>query len=190
MSPAESDWIEVVQLMTALWPHSEITEVTTKAWYEAVSDLPKDQLIVAVTAMAREGREFAPTGGMIRQRVLQLREDAPQWGMVWRWLRKAQMKAPALASDPDLREEYLCVNGHVLAAEFMASIGWPPPEEWTDDNLESRLRRKYEEWCRDRNEGKTLAGLPAAGLARLERGTGSGLGKLKALPTLSELRNS
>jgi hypothetical protein len=183
-----SEWVEVVKMLTALWPHSEIPDNTLAAWYEAVEDLPMDQVVIAVTAIAREGREFAPTGGMIRQRVLALREDSPQWGDVWRWLRKAQMKAPALTVDPDRRPDFLRDNGQEAAAEFMAKIGWPTGEEWTDPNLESRLRRKWEEWQRDRAEGKTLAGLPAAGLARIEREHGSsGLGKLKALPTLREL---
>jgi len=182
MSPDKSEWIEVVQLMRALWPHSEIPDATISAWYEAVSDLPKDQVVVAVTAIGREGREFAPTGGMIRKWVLEARDDAPQWGPVWRAIFKAQAKAPALPDSPDLRADWLTENGFPLAAEFMEHIGWPPAEEWNEDNLESRLRRKWEEWLRDRAEGRILKGLPSVALARLERSNSStGLHKLTSL---------
>lgn len=168
----ESDWIGVVVGIRARWPHADLPDSTIAVWREAVKDLPVEQVMAAIEVIYRDGREFPPNGGQIRKKVMELRDDAPQWGEVWRWVRKAQMKAPAFAGDTDGRDPFLREKGHDLAADFMAHIGWPLPDEWTDDNLESRLRRKWEEWMRDRAEGRNLAGLPSAGLKRLERGDG------------------
>lgn len=169
----ESEWLRIVEEIRARWPHAELPKATIEAWFSAVADLPADQVAAAVEVYYRDGREFPPHGGQLRQKAAELSADAPQWGEVWRALRKAQMKAPALpAVDPDLRGDHLRERGLVAVAEFIESIGWPEPDEWTEDNLESRLRRKWEEWLSDRKAGATYAGIPSAGLARLERGAG------------------
>lgn len=167
-----SDFVGVAAGMRARWPHAELPESTITVWHTAVADLPLAQIEAAVEVFYREGREFPPNGGQIRQKVIELAADAPQWGEVWRALRKAQMKAPALSVDPDHRADHLRDNGLAAVAEFIESVGWPEADEWTDDNLESRLRRKWEEWLRDRKAGATNQGIPSAGLARLERGDG------------------
>lgn len=168
----ESEWLRCAAMIRARWPHNDLPDSTIMVWREAVRDLPREQVEAAIEVFYRDGRDHAPNGGQLRQKVAELSVDAPQWGEVWPLLRRAQRKAPALAVDPDERVPYLRSQGHDLIADFIETIGWPEPDEWSDDNLESRLRRKWEEWLRDRLNGKVREGIAPAGLSRLERGDG------------------
>lgn len=168
----ESEWLAIGERMQACWPHADLGMSTLEVWFQTVRDLPAEQVSAAVEVFHRDGREFPPNGGQLRQKIAELAFDAPQWGEVWPLIRRAQRKAPALAVDPDERTPYLRQQGHGLVADFIEAVKWPEADEWSDDNLESRLRRKWEEWLRDRLGAAVNRGIPPAGLAKLERGDG------------------
>jgi hypothetical protein len=165
------EWDQIVALIAANWPNNPPPDLTIDKAYMDLQDLPAEQVLAAVETFNRDGESFPPNGGKIRQRVVELQFDAPSWGEIWKHLRRAQMKAPAFREDRDERRPYLEAQGLTLAADFMEAIGWPTPDEWGDDNLESRVRNKWKEWLRDYLGGETYRGIPAGGLARLERGT-------------------
>lgn len=66
---SKAEWIELVRRMRAEWPHASVPDESIATWYEHVADLDAGAAADAIASLARDGREFPPTGGMIRRRV-------------------------------------------------------------------------------------------------------------------------
>ena len=73
------EWKRSSRICTRAWPHAELTDETVEAWYVAVQDLDQQDALTAVEAMLREGREFPPNGGQIRQKTIELAAPPADW---------------------------------------------------------------------------------------------------------------
>lgn len=177
MSPQE--WREIAKRVIAKWPHQPPPPASLAESFNALSDLDAGQVMAAVESFYRDGREWPPTGGMLRQRVVELQLDAPEWAEALKWLKRYAQTGtinPAYGS----REIYRAKGAGVLAAmparvaEFVEALGdrqlWEASEQ--DGGGEARLREKWLAHSRRQQREGALAGLPDSGLATLERVNG------------------
>lgn len=67
-----AEWDKIVALIAANWPHSLPPEESLSKWATDLADLPGSEVLAAVEALYRDGREFPPNGGQIRGKVAAL----------------------------------------------------------------------------------------------------------------------
>lgn len=80
-----NDAIALLWLVKAHWPHFEVfgpqqLPIQAGAWLDVIGDLDVPDVRAAIAELDTEGREFAPTPGQIRERVLAGKgATAPDW---------------------------------------------------------------------------------------------------------------
>ena len=67
----KDEWLAIVQEMRARWPHAEIPKATLAVWFMDVQDLAFERVRETLRELGRSGREFPPTGGVLRARSLE-----------------------------------------------------------------------------------------------------------------------
>ena len=67
----KDEWLAIVQEMRARWPHAEIPKATLAVWFMDVQDLDFERVRETLRELGRAGREFPPTGGVLRARSLE-----------------------------------------------------------------------------------------------------------------------
>lgn len=154
------EWIEVVKLLRAYWPQAALPDETIAVWFVDVEELEHEQVRAALHAFAREGREFPPTGGMLRKKALELARPigAGNWSKA---IDLATWEVPSWNYHP---EESLRTLQKLdpIAAETVLRFGI---EEWgmrTQDGAhwwQARFRDIYQEVAREFAERRELAGL-------------------------------
>lgn len=165
MTPQE--WADLGQHITARWPHQPPPMESLAAWYEDVKDLPAVQVRAAIAAMARDGREFPPTGGMLRRRVFELAVDAPTFGDAWSSILRAVAKFGHMRGAEALA---WLAERHVLYPALARQVGWREIcLSEAPDVIRGQARRIYEALVAQTTRELALRGLPDAGLTALER---------------------
>lgn len=116
-----SEWATIVAEMQARWPHAVIGEATVAAWWQDVADLDAQDVLETMRALGRDGREFPPTGGMLRSKLVELSQDAADAMEAWR----LAMEAIRRHSSYD-REGGLAALAEVspAIAEAVRRFGW------------------------------------------------------------------
>lgn len=162
-----SEWIEVVQRMRINWPHATIPDGSIAKWFEDTKPLPAEQVTVAVEAHYREGHEFPPNGAQILAKVSELERDDPDHGEAWRMVYDALGKHVPhwKAFYAALREQSPAVAEAARRYGFESQNGFLKAEEGT---VRAQFREIYKAVCRERKHDDAYAGLPEAGLRRLE----------------------
>lgn len=69
----EAEWTKITAVMTANWPHQLPPPESLAKWGRDLAELPGPEVLAAVEAIYRDGKEFPPNGGQIRNKVLELR---------------------------------------------------------------------------------------------------------------------
>lgn len=161
------EWLDIGQHITAKWPHSQPPVESLAAWFEDVADLDAQQVRAAVSAHARGGDKFPPTGGMLRRRVCELTVDAPDFGTAWSLVLDAVRRF----GYTDINAAMAWLEGHGrLVADLARRVGWRDicmSEE--PGVIRGQARRIYESLVAQTTRDLTLRGLPDSGLATLER---------------------
>lgn len=84
-----SDWAEAVARINRMWPQRPVAAETAQEWFELVVDLAPEKVKSAITALAMEGREFAPHGGQIRQKAMELEDSGMTFEQAWGTVQRA-----------------------------------------------------------------------------------------------------
>lgn len=182
-----SEWLDIAADIRDRWPHSDLDEDALKRQGEDLSDLPGAHVRAAVEVIARGDREFAPSAGVIRKKVIELRLDAPPWAEVLNQLEELQevpqtklmgfkwvndTEVQVLTAHP--RAEAL-KREHPLIAGFVETVGWKQIDRGlhAGGNDEARLRQKWDAYRKGVERDAEVAGLePVEGLPALERVAG------------------
>lgn len=122
----KAEWIELVREIRAQWPQAELPDETIAVWYRDVGeDVTSEAARQAVVAFAREGREWPPTGGMIRAKAVEFANPVSDWGQAWNLLDSAARKI-----------------GHAREDEALAWIAETSPEA-----AEAAKRLPFASYC-------------------------------------------
>lgn len=161
--------------LLARWPHATLSDATLDAWYLDLEDLDPDQVTTAIRALGRDGREFAPNGAQVRNKVIELGVDAPEFAQVLVELRRlfaAGYCYPEGQGGPDAeRRRELLERRPPLVQAFVGYLGASQLREGMtgEGGDEARLRQKWDAFmCRGTRE-LAYRGLEPAGLPQLER---------------------
>jgi hypothetical protein len=82
--------IELAQRVNATWPQAaaNLGDATLAVWWDTLKDVDLPLALAGVESLHREGKEFAPTAGMILKRTVELQLDPPDWADAARELGK------------------------------------------------------------------------------------------------------
>lgn len=173
-----AEWKPIAARMVRRWPHVDWSAYATNGAIDQMlrdlADLPAEHVSAACDALARDGRDYPPTGGQIRQKAVALALDMPPFPEVQRRIGRLLASGyggPYHNLNPDRHRRALdALPGPVRA--FVDSYG--ARELWSTlqdpDNGPARLRMAWDGFARQAQRDATYVGLPAAaGLPALER---------------------
>ncbi len=165
----EREWHQVVAVIAANWPHKPPPDESIEKWHRDLADLPGEQVLVAVEALYREGREFPPNGAQIRAKVAELRADDMSEGGAWELVMRAVRRFGHMNEEGAL--EWLGGEAPTVA-EALRRFGYRDFCLWEGEHshLRAQFRDVYKSTVRERARDAVYAGLPDAGLRRLQRG--------------------
>lgn len=177
------EWVDVVLRINANWPHQTVPDESLAKWYDDLRELEARDVIAAVEALYRDGREFPPNGGIVRRKAIQLAADAPEWSDVWGWVQRyvrtgvanpmyyqANYRGRDRPDHPSRKAERLKDRMPPLAARFIEAVGDRQLAEACDQEGggEARLREKWHSWERRVEREAGMRGLDS-GLAAIDR---------------------
>lgn len=172
-----AEFAPIVKAMIGRWPNVNWAKWRADGvldqYLADLADVEAGQVASAVAVLARDGREFPPTAGQIRRRAVELALDAPAWSDCKQVVRRAMgysSRAFIRGEFHDERQARL-EREHPLIVGFVEHVGWDEAGRVLsgESSDEAQVRVKWEQWVDHHVEGGTLAGLPDAGLKRLER---------------------
>lgn len=174
MQPLE--WREIAKRIIAKWPHQVPSQASLAESFDALGDLEAEPVMVAVESFYRDGERWPPTGGMLRQRVMELALDAPDWGEVFRCINayvRTGICNPVYGGfeSYQARGEGQLERMPTAIAAFIRSVGNRQLFEASEQEGggEARLRDKWLAWSGRQTREAALFGLPTGGLRSLER---------------------
>lgn len=152
------EWEGVVAFLNASWPQTQLSDATVEAWYVAVQDLDQQDALTAVEALLREGREFPPNGGQIRQKTIELAAPPADWS---RGYTLAMNNPVSYLHDGAEALDWLHARDPV-AAETVRRFGvasWGMGSDMPEATR-AQFRQIYELAAAAVRDGLTYAGLP------------------------------
>lgn len=164
------EWDEITVVMLAYWPNKDIPSESFDVWFLDLSEFESEFVEAGVRALARDGREWMPNGGQIRNKILELREDRGDWSAAY----ELAMKACTSHGGYDYGLGWLR-DQDALAARTVETYGWwdfCKSETTTDGTRRAQFRDIYLEIKGSADRHDRYRGLPSAGLAQLEQANG------------------
>lgn len=171
------EWKPIFGRMVRRWPHVDWAAYAEQGvadqMFTDLFDLDATHVEAATDALARDGLRFPPSAGEIRQKVVELAADAPDWGEVSRAIYKLAGYPTRRFRDGrfvDDRAERL--RGlHPVIQEFVAHVGWAEAQHASslDRTAEAQTRERYRAFVRRRQRDGSYQGIAPGGLAALER---------------------
>ena len=164
----EQEWLQQLAILCLRWPQSadKINDQVADLWFLDLSEFEAEQVEAAITAIYRDGREFAPNGAQIRNKLLELRLDGDAW-----------TRAYALAMEAATHHggaEYggltwLRAQDH-LAARTAECYGWRDfcLSDAPDTSRRAQFRDFFKEISESALRHERYRGLPSAGLRVIE----------------------
>ena len=166
----DAEWAKVIAVISANWPSSPPPEAALQKWKTDLDDIQVEQVVVAIEALYRDGREFCPNGGQIRKKVVELAADTPGYGEAWELLQRAVRR---FGADQEQKALKWIDEQDALAARAIQQIGW---RAYCTSNIDdeptwrAQFRQIYEAIADRTERDAAYDGLPSAGLKTLERG--------------------
>jgi hypothetical protein len=134
------EWKDIAGSLLAWWPHNQVPVASLLAWYEELMDLPAQQVAIAAKAICADGTPHMPNWAQIRNRVLDIATDAPDFSEVVQQIGRIAGKMPDRRyTTPEVYEaRYAAVleRLHPLVASWIETVGW---KHIRHSNLEDRI---------------------------------------------------
>jgi hypothetical protein len=169
----------IVQWIVKRWPNTDFeawaAQGTFDAMLEDLQDLDHEQVQAAVRAHHRKGSPWPPTSGELRQLVVELTLDIPDWAFVWSCAQSLAARGWGGPYHDHASVRVRCGEAleqlHPTVRKFLEGVGAHQVFQALGEggSGEARLREKFKEWAaRSKREG-ALVGIEPAGLRVLER---------------------
>lgn len=169
------EWDELTVAMLAYWPNKHVPGEAFDLWYQDLAEFPADQVGAAIRALGRDGKEWVPTGGQIRQKLLSLRTSTLDHSEAYELATRAAGEGGGFHSGLEWLEER-----SPLAAAAVKRFGW---REWCytphdPGTRRAQFRDLFTSLAGQLADEEKYRGISAPGLEALES---AGLPKLKKL---------
>lgn len=165
----EQEWMQQLAILCLRWPQSadKINDQVADLWFLDLSEFEVEKVEAAITAIYRDGREFAPNGAQIRNKIAEL--GAADGG----WDRAYQLAMEAAQSHGGaeyggllwLREQ------DPVAADVAQGYGWRDfclSDSTADGTRRAHFRDMYNLRASKAAERERYRGLNAGGLKVIE----------------------
>ena len=164
--------IELVQEMRARWPHSEIPDAALAVLFHDLRHVDAGQARVAMLALYREGREFAPNGAQILAKLSELDRDDPDHGEAWGLVHQANLKWGLHREHGQDRALAWLEQRSPAVAEAVRRFGPDALATYNtadEGTVRAQFRDIYKAVVRERAHDAAYQGLPDVPLRRLQR---------------------
>ncbi len=170
------EWEEIQVGMLAYWPNRSVSAESFRLWFADLEEFPAEQVGAAIRALGRDGREWIPTGGQIREKVLELQGPVPDYSEAYELALRAAGEGGGFHHGLDWLEER-----SPLAAAAVRQFGW---REFCHGEIGPTQRAQFRDVFKAVAERAVRAeryrGLEAAGLPGLTRSSETGFLSFKA----------
>ncbi len=166
-----SEWLKIAAVLQARWPNVPLKNATLEVWFEDLQDLDAAQVSAAVAALGRDGREFAPNSGVIREKLRELVGGNDGWSQAY----GLALEAATSHGGAEYGGFSWLEKQDPLTARAAAQYGWRDfcLSEASDTSRRAQFRDIYLEVKGSVDRKARYAGLPSAGLKALEGGKGT-----------------
>lgn len=162
----EDEWDEITVEVLALWPAKPISDKSFEIWFRDLSEFEGEQVHAAVIALYRDGREWAPNGAQIRNKLIELRSDSGDWSAAYRLACEAAQShgGAEYGGLSWLRDR------DPLVAQVAEHYGWRDfcLSDAPDTTRRAQFRSIFEEVHGSAERHERYRGLPSGGLKVLE----------------------
>lgn len=161
------EWDVLTVEILAYWPNKEIPEKSFELWFNDLSEFEAEQVEAAVIALYRDGREWAPNGAQIRNKLLELRTDDDGWSRAY----GLAMEAATSHGGAEYGGLSWLESQDVLAAKAASIYGWREfcLSDAPDTTRRAQFRDIYSELSASAARHDRYRGLPSAGLKVIEQ---------------------
>jgi len=160
----KGEWYEVATELQARWPNREIPRESIEIWYRDLESFPIEQVRAAIAVLYRERRDWCPNGAQILAKLQELQRDDPDHGEAWRLVKRALLRYGV--TDWPAFYRSLPRSVEIAARRY----GFEPVGYLTEEEpiVRAQFREIYRGVVAERERQDAYAGLPSAGLKRLE----------------------
>lgn len=155
------EWNTITVEIQAYWPNRAIPDESFDLWFRDLEEFEAEQVHASVNALYRDGREWAPNGAIIRNKLIELRTDAPDHGRAYELTMEAAGPGGGFNSGLSwLRER------SPLAAAAAERYGWREFcfEDTSDTTRRAQYRDIFQQVVRRAERDERYVGIEAAGL--------------------------
>lgn len=161
------EWDVLTVEILAYWPNKEIPEKSFELWFRDLSEFEAEQVEAAVIALYRDGREWAPNGAQIRNKLIELRVPGG-------WAQAYELAMEAARSHGGFEYGGLTwLRGQdELAARAVETYGWEDfcrSESTADGTRRAQFRDIFTEISGSAQRHERYRGLPSGGLKVIEQ---------------------
>ena len=156
-----AEWNTLAAQIVLYWPQRRIEDGTLAGWYRDVEDIPFDVAEAALRALARDGREWPPTGGQIRAKAVELARSDPDHGRAWELVRESVRRFGSYAQADAL--EWLADHSPAVA-RAVTRFGYRElcSYDLADENtVRAQFRETYKALAAERDRDSRYAGIGA-----------------------------
>ena len=169
----EQEWLQQLAILCLRWPQSadKINDQVADLWFLDLSEFEAEQVEAAITAIYRDGREFAPNGAQIRNKLLELRIGDRSWTQAY----DLAMTAARSHGGFEYGGLTWLKSQDQLAARVAEAYGWEDfcrSESTADGTRRAQFRDMFTELAASAERHDRYRGLPNAGLKVLEEANG------------------
>lgn len=160
-----SEWAKLAAVLQARWPNREIPPESIEIYFEDLAEFPARQVNAAITALYRDGREWAPNGAQIRQKVIELGVSLLDHGAAY----ELAMKAASTGGGADYGLDWLEERDPVVA-QAAGHYGWRDfcLGDTPDSVRRAQFREIYQQTAERAERQERYRGIEPAGLHALE----------------------
>ena len=113
----QDQWDYLTVKVQAYWPNKAIPDESFDLWFADLGEFEAEHVEAAIIALYRDGKEWAPNGAQIRNKLIDLRTEAIDHGTAYELTMTAAGKGYAVGLEW-LREQ------SPLAADAAETYGW------------------------------------------------------------------
>lgn len=161
------EWEYLTVKVQAYWPNKPLSDESLELWFADLSEFEAEQVEAAIIALYRDGREWAPNGAQIRNKLLELRTDTIDHGAAY----ELAMRAAGEGGGFENGLEWLRERDPLVA---LVAEQWPWREfcySTADDTTRrAQFRDSYKNAVARRSKDQRYLGIEADGLDGLPSG--------------------
>lgn len=160
------EWDVLTVEILAYWPNREIPDKSFELWFNDLSEFEAEQVEAAIIALYRDGREWAPNGAQIRNKLLSLRAGDRSWTVAY----NLAMDAATHHGGAEYGGLTWLRGQDELAARAAEAYGWRDfcLSDAPDTSRRAQFRSMFEELASSADRHDRYHGLPSGGLRVIE----------------------